>query len=373
METLLPATMDQFWGASANKLDFQANFIDFVLKTVTSSKTIYLGGGVRNNNEKCMRKDPANIETVSFLQSNIEEADDRILLHVNHCVVVDKYTRVIVASSDTDVYITLLYQLQEQYTRSGLKELWIMCGAKHKKRTIPLHLLMEKTNSSVIRVLPAMHALTGCDTTSKFGTKPAALKKCSNFADLLIGFGSAPITEDMMVKSETFLVEVMGGHGCKTMDELRYFQFHHKKKNIDFDNIVPPSSSVKFHILRAYFQCRKWIKVLDNLEELNPLLYGYEQNEDGLRAVITENEILPPDFPHPCTCGKCAREYVCPCRKMNSPCCAFCKCCAGDDCKNTHNIRTGKLNIIFICCPSNRMNYIYFQIVSQFNTLNGSI
>jgi hypothetical protein len=67
---------------------------------------------------------------------------------------------------------------------------------------------------------------------------------------------------------------------------------------------------VKFHILRAYFQCRKLTEVSDKPEELNHLLYGYQQNMDDLRAVITENEISLPDFPHPCTCGKCVRDYV---------------------------------------------------------------
>ena len=43
-------------------------------------------------------------------------------------------------------------------------------------RFIPLHVLVNSVGQSMCDILPAVHALTGCDITSKFGTKSAALK-----------------------------------------------------------------------------------------------------------------------------------------------------------------------------------------------------
>ena len=75
-------------------------------------------------------------------------------------------------------------------------------------------------------VLPAVHALTGCDATSKFMTKSAGIK---DFGKLE---GDVPET---LCNAEKYLVQVLnrGNHGTKTLDNLRY-------------NIVP-SAEVNYH------------------------------------------------------------------------------------------------------------------------------
>ena len=37
-------------------------------------------------------------------------------------------------------------------------------------------------------------------------------------------------------------------------------------------------------------------------------------------------ELIPGDFPDPCTCIKCARDNICSCRVNKLTCCDFCKC-----------------------------------------------
>ena len=41
---------------------------------------------------------------------------------------------------------------------------------------MPIHDLLEKMSADIIEILPAAHALTGCDSTSKTGTKAASFK-----------------------------------------------------------------------------------------------------------------------------------------------------------------------------------------------------
>ena len=54
------------------------------------------------------------------------------------------------------------------------------CGWKNgvglSLRFIPIHSLYRKLGKSVINSLLKLHILTGCNATSKVGTKPAAIK-----------------------------------------------------------------------------------------------------------------------------------------------------------------------------------------------------
>ena len=73
-------------------------------------------------------------------------------------------------------------------------ELWFQTGlitsTKDCRRYIPVHKLCKSLSSVVCEILPAAHALTGCDTTSSFfaiGKKSMlkALKETPNqFSDL---------------------------------------------------------------------------------------------------------------------------------------------------------------------------------------------
>ena len=75
-------------------------------------------------------------------------------------------------SPDTDIFVNLLYYLQSAW--HGLN-LYLLRKGDFKVKTIrqkellPLHLLLGKVESSLVRSLPAGHALTGCDTVSKVG------------------------------------------------------------------------------------------------------------------------------------------------------------------------------------------------------------
>ena len=77
-----------------------------------------------------------------------------------------------------------------------------------------------------IKVLPAVHTLTGCDYTSKVGTKQAALK--ANPIDYLEGFGCSQNgpSDDEIKRAESYLVIVLkNGTTCTTMAELGAIRF----------------------------------------------------------------------------------------------------------------------------------------------------
>lgn len=80
-------------------------------------------------------------------------------------------------------------------------------GVRDTSRYVPVHDLADKIGLGLSQVLPAVRALTGCDYTSKFGTKHAAMK--ANPEKYLLQFGGTMNDIDrQVVSAEEYLVQV---------------------------------------------------------------------------------------------------------------------------------------------------------------------
>ena len=110
------------------------------------------------------------------------EADERILFHTNHAIQTEHYTRIAAAATNTDIFISLLYHYQ-QWVYADLNEMWVFYGQGLSTRATTK--ISDALESDVISVLPAVHALSGCDSTSKIGGKTAALKVSPNLVNSL--------------------------------------------------------------------------------------------------------------------------------------------------------------------------------------------
>ena len=79
-------------------------------------------------------------------------------------------------------------------------------------------------DNTVADVLLAVHALTGCDTTSKAGTKSAtfqAAMKCGY--ELLYSFGKSQISDQMILLAEKFLLECISINSERNnFDDVRF-------------------------------------------------------------------------------------------------------------------------------------------------------
>ena len=63
-----------------------------------------------------------------------------------------------------------------QFKDLGIKEFWIKYGTGDSTRCIQTHKLADIMGSSVCKFVLKAHVLSGCDVTSKVGTKTAALE-----------------------------------------------------------------------------------------------------------------------------------------------------------------------------------------------------
>ena len=76
-------------------------------------------------------------------------------------------------STDTDVAVILLLYWQRLRVHV-LTEHWVKTGVGDSIRFVALHELAASVSRDICEVLPAVHSLTGCDYTSKVGSKKAA-------------------------------------------------------------------------------------------------------------------------------------------------------------------------------------------------------
>ena len=120
----------------------------------------------------------------------------------------------------------------------------------------------------------------------------------------------------------------------KSFDSMRYSIYRFWK--LDIEKFLCCSSSLRYHIHRAFLETYKVKNCLINgdiLDDLcHPIEHGYYLDMDGELLPIITGPIIPDDYPTPCTCGKCAQSKKCPCRVMGVKCTDFCKC--KRDCRN---------------------------------------
>ena len=178
LESKLPRDMDSFWPSAANKAKleqlmkgwlighFTAESVDvhFLSSRIVGDETLTQTQSIRNG----------IVSEHPVLDSVHEVADIRIIPHALHAIR-SNCTRIVILSSDTDVLVVAMY-FYHIFTANGLRELWLRGGVGDSTRFIPLHVIADKVGRPMCEVLPAMHALTGCDITSKFSTKSAGIK-----------------------------------------------------------------------------------------------------------------------------------------------------------------------------------------------------
>ena len=231
--------------------------------------------------------------------------------------------RIVVLSSDTDVFVLLMHYWQLLHS-SGLLELWLRAGVGDTTRYIPVHTIASRVGKDLCCVLPAVHTLTGCDYTSKIGTKHAAMK--ANPVKYLMDFGSATCSMDNVFStSEAYLVQVLKNNTkCTTMNQLRSHMYYHNK-SISLDKLPPTSHATNEHIRRAYYATNKMTTLLHTPSAvIDATSFGFEEVDELLMPTRAVKPI-PKQYTILCNCLKCNSDK-CICRKHGLPCLKFCKC-----------------------------------------------
>ena len=120
-----------------------------------------------------------------------EEPDDGMMFHVLDILSHRSGpTFMTLSLGDINVFVCLLYLIRISWKDPGLKELWFIRNSKMRRSNLPLQDKCGALGDKLARCFPALHALTGCDTTPKIFSKLAALKAIHKNLFLIHNFNS---------------------------------------------------------------------------------------------------------------------------------------------------------------------------------------
>ena len=267
-------------------------------------------------------------------------------LHVvQEAVMIATNRPVCVIGEDTDVLALLLHhssvEAENIYFTSEQKsnaksppKIWHIKGSK------------QTLGNNICENLLALHAITGCDTTSRIhsigkGTVLQKFVKDEYFRDMVQKFNQDDNDQiSIMSLGEKILISILGGKD-KTLDDLRLRRYHKKmaesKTALSPEMLGPTSDSGKLHMLRAYFQLQEW-----------------KGKEGRLRLedwgwIKTAKYILPIPMTKPpapasllkvlrCGCNTGCKTAQCGCKKLGVKCTSLCSGCNGVSCLNAEPV-----------------------------------
>lgn len=117
-------------------------------------------------------------------------------------------------------------------------------------------------------IIPFVHAITGCDTTSRlFGVgKGQALKKATqdlHFKEWANSFWRATSKEEIRKLGEEAMVALYGVVPYEGLNLLRLLKFTTKVMSsstfVEMHTLPPIADSAMFHIYRTFYQVKEWM------------------------------------------------------------------------------------------------------------------
>ncbi len=330
MDVPLPSNWSEFISMPENKENL-AKFLsdEIVRKSQGIDAEIITAGGfedVRDANSSTGRE-------ISALHADHEEADTRIVLHAVEART-QQFQRTIVACRDTDVLVLLL-----NFKNLLTNEVWFQSGTSKKRKFIAVH------NSIItprqVKLLPAFHASTGCDTTvSQLSghAKKYAWDVFQDQLDLLDGLGVGEPCEQVTMNAEKFVCKLYSpSDDVSSSDALRCKLF--MKGKCELEHIPPTSDAVDLHIKRAHYQTAVWLSAAEPIQNLHsPIDYGWYESDGALKPLLMRKDAIPKSCVDilTCNCKECATSR-CTCRSHRLKCTSACGCSGGATCRNPLN------------------------------------
>ena len=213
---------------------------------------------------------------------------DADLLIVRTAVESAQTKTTVLVGDDTDLLVLLCY-----HARQDGCDLFFRPEPKANARGTRVWLMkkvQEQLGKEVCRSLLFLHAVTGCDTTSRlYGVgKAKELKKFFDvpyFREQANVFSSHSALSDIVTAGEKALVSLFGGQPSDGLDALRYKRYFEKlatkSSDIQPQNLPPTSAAARYHSLRVYLQVKQWQGE------------GAEMSLDDWGWKVSGNQVLP--------------------------------------------------------------------------------
>ena len=228
----------------------------------------------------------------------IQSSRDADALIVKSSIEAAKLKSTVFVGKDTDLLILLIHAIK-------LSDHSVFSTSDEKTKTPKLwdvKYVKEVLGDEVCNAILPMHALLGCDTTSRMFSigKQVALKKfqkIKKFRNAILIFNKPTAKQEDMVKAgEGLFVRVYGGKDDITLDRLRFEKFHQKPVSTSTavapETLNPTSSAASFHSLRVYHEVQCWT----GQEDLDPTQCGWEVKKGKMYPIYTNKKAAPPSL-----------------------------------------------------------------------------
>ena len=259
-----------------------------------------------------------------------DEGDADVVIVRNAIQLAEMNETVKVISEDTDILIMLLHHV------SGQQSVYMQT----KTKLIDIKMAQAVIGEPVCKLLPFVHAMSGCDTTSSFFGlgKVKSMKILEKLSEAerkkFEVFGSTTSSKEEIGRAgENFLISLYAGktRTVQTLDELRYLNMM-STKYVPMERLPPTSRAAHFHSLRVHLQTCTWLSLRTILPKEE---FGFTFKNGELKPVITDKKPAPPELLDEIRCSCSKGELLCTscsCRKRRLPCSIHCKC--GGECEN---------------------------------------
>ncbi|MEW8119932.1 MAG: hypothetical protein AB2792_22450, partial [Candidatus Thiodiazotropha sp.] len=313
-------------------------------------RNLVIAGGFADGKTVVCLSSEGRTESES-LASTHEEADTRMILHAMDAD--SKFTdddgRIVIKTPDTDVVVLALYYFPRM---KHVSEFWIETGRVTKtsdqRRFIPIHSISKSLGPLFCLVLPAIHALTGCDSTSAlFGIgKKSVLKMIQDigigeFADLSELYGNdeqGALRAGRKLIASLYDPKHKAGKYHSSLNDLRFRLATTKETTLS--KLPPSEASFEQHLRRASWQAKMWTHAHQSVPNIpSPVGHGWKVEHDTIIPVLFDGPVS----------AEVLRELVCSCRGRNIcanncvcgtnslPCTEICPCQGDDKCQNEQN------------------------------------
>ena len=188
------------------------------------------------------------MKNMTYLKSNQEEADTKIILHALDATT-NKVTEIKIHSPDTDVLILAL----RQFPRICQNTVFVT-GKGDDLGEIQLKPIVDVLGPIKTVALPALHALSGADNTGSFSGKGKATcwkainEASKDLVHAISSLGTSTIPSNETVAAIEWLVcqSYVPKTNISTVIELRWWLF--KKKQVQSEQLPTFAASPQFYI-----------------------------------------------------------------------------------------------------------------------------
>ena len=231
---------------------------------------------------------------MSYLKSDQEEADTKIVLHALDATA-NGATEIRIHSPDTNVFVLALRRYPDLCQNTVF-----VTGKGDTYRTIKLQPIVRALGPLKTAALPSFHALTGADNTGSFAKKG----KCTCWSvfkeandDVIqalsqLGTSDLPSNETLEAVEKLVCQLFLSKTGICSLRALRWWLF--TKKQAKSQHLPPTQAALHQAVLRAHYQLLIWNNdIVPNPVLPSPEGFGWKW-EEGKKAWIPVMTTLPP-------------------------------------------------------------------------------